>query len=143
MEHIRNLENNRNLVSFFMNNFYTSEESSLTNLFSTTFRFSVDNGPQMDFCKYAKRKDNIQEHIQIEFDQPKTDDDINFTASFELVVPRVNRPVLCCEGFMRLLVVGNLIERVDVIYDLPGKGNLSILEAIKKIEKLSDSIKFV
>ena len=137
------MHQNHKLVKFFIDNFYTSVDSRLENLVSTTFKFSVDNGPEIDFDNYAKRKNFMQKHISICFEQPISDDDIFFTARLSVIVPRVEQRVLYCGGEMTFLVVRSLIERVTVIYDNIGNDNSSIQQAILKIEKLNSSVKFV
>ncbi|MCJ8325192.1 MAG: hypothetical protein HRU29_11735 [Rhizobiales bacterium] len=137
------LKQNHKLVYYFISNFYTSEKSRLDNLVSTSFKYSVDNGPEMDFEKYAKRKNFMQEHIQFCFDKPTTEDDIFFTAGFSVVVPRVDQPVLYCGGKMTFLVVRNLIERITTNYEGAGGDNSSVQDAIRKIEILNKSVKFV
>lgn len=136
------MEHNHELVTYFLEHFYTIEKHDLNHIMTPGFKFTVDGGGQMDFAGYTKRRDFMMKYVEFSFQLSDEDDD-DHTCDIKFNIPRVGKPILYSSAKMKIQLLNNKIDRIDVVFNASGEDNATILNAIKEIKSLKDSINFL
>lgn len=108
------MSQNLRLVEYFSSAFYFDQTVALGHIASTTFSFSINSGPLMDFEGYIKRREILSQNATLEIDTFNSIDDIHFYANF--IVKLKNGKSY--GGQSMLMVSRGLLEEVKLTYNL-------------------------